>query len=224
MNDLIGLHVSVGVSGSGKTFGIRRDIASAVRAGMPVVAIDRMKEWDEVPADLVSMTAGATNALPREAMARTLAAGRRLLVLRYDPSRPGALTDPIAAAIDACAWAREHRGAAGVALPEAHRVAPVMPVKLPPDIEEIATCWRHHQVALWADTQRLANLNKTVLENARDVRLYAMVGPRDLAAAEELASGMAPLVREAGARLARGEPGWHVRLGWSRLPPYELAR
>jgi hypothetical protein len=205
-DDEPGIRLSIGVSGAGKTHGIREDVYRAARAGLPVLVIDRMCEWER----------GDAGARDVATAARHVESGARLVVVR--PS------DAVAAAEEACAWARDYPGAAGVAIPEAHRVAPSSS-KLPEALEDVACAWRHHRVALWVDTQRIALLSRTITEQARSIRLYAIVGDLDSRVVAELGGReLADCVHACAAKLADGEPGWHVELGLVRVPPYQVRR
>lgn len=207
-----GIRLAVGISGTGKTHGIKQQIYRSACV-MPVMVLDRMHEWNEVPPALAGRTVGCqTIAQAREHAKR----GKRLIVVR--PS------DIIVASNEACAWARDWKGVAGVAIAEAHRVAPNVN-SLPLAIDDVATAWRHHKVALWLDTQRFALLNRTLTEQARELRIYSVVGDRDLSVVSEIGGkALVASVMECAARLARNEPGWHVELGLVRTPPYDLKR
>lgn len=210
-----GLFVRVGVSASGKTYGVRESVYTAVRAGMPVMVLDRMREWGRVPRDLGDLVAGARSVA---ALAAAAAGGARLLIVR-PPS--GELE---VAAAEACAWARDVAGVAGVAIPEAHAVMPKHG-RLEPACEDVVTAWRHHHVALWVDTQRLALLSSHVVELARELHLHAMVGKRDLMVLRELGGPWLEAgVQWCARKLGAGEAGWHVTLDLIRVPPYVARR
>lgn len=200
-----GIRLAIGVSGAGKTHGIKGEVYAAARLH-PVIVIDRMHEWSR--GDGWARDVGTA--------AKMIKDGARLVIVRPP--------DAVAAAEQACAWARDYPGLAGVAIPEAHRVAPNAS-KLAIPVEDVACAWRHHKVALWLDTQRIALLSRTLTEQAREIRLYAIVGDLDTRVVAELGGrDLALLVRECAARLAAGQPGWHVRLGLVRVPPYEMRR
>ena len=202
-----GIRVAVGVSGSGKTHAVRHDVYTAASAhGMPIVVLDRMREWSRGDAHARTMTEAR----------RHFEAGARLVLLRCE--------DVAAATVEACAWARDWPGRAGVAIPEAHRACPVH-ARLAPPVEDVVCAWRHYDVALWLDTQRFALMSRTVTEQARLVRLFATTGALDLRGISDLGGReLVQAVRLCGERLARGEQGWHVPLGVSRLPPYVPVR
>jgi hypothetical protein len=200
-----GIRLAVGVSGAGKTYSIRADVYRAARE-CPVMVIDRMKEWTRGDAGVRSVADGA----------RAVADGARLVIVRPQ--------DVVQATEEACRWARDYSGLAGVAVPEAHRALP-NGGRLAPAVEDCVTAWRHHRVALWLDTQRLSLLNRTVTEQARELRLFAIVGDLDLRAVSELGGReLVAAVRACAQRLADGEPGWHVQLGLVRVPPYRVVR
>jgi hypothetical protein len=209
-----GLQVYVGVSGAGKTHAVRADVYRACRRGLPVIVIDRMHEWGTVPSDMRAIASGATDIAQATDL---IASGKRLVVLRA----PG---DVVKTAEDVCAWVRSYPGPAGVAIPEAHRAAPnAKPLPIP--IEDIVCAWRHYQATVWCDTQRIALLNRTITEQARTLKLFAIVGDRDTKVVADIGGkALSEQVRECAVRLARGEPGWHVALDLARCPPYELSR
>lgn len=210
-----GLRVSVGISRSGKTFGIRTEVLRAVAAGVPVIVLDRVKEWTSAPASLRGVTAGALNV--RDAARLIESSGARLVIVRP--------VDVCAAALEACSWVKDYPGVAGVAFPEGHNVAPAGRLRLPQALDDIASAWAHHKVALWIDSQRMSKLHSDVVENAADLRLYAMVGERDLKRLTEFGQPeLQQRVRECASLLAAGQAGWHVRLGMVRTPPYEITR
>jgi hypothetical protein len=209
-----GIRVAVGVSGAGKTHGVRKQIYAAAEH-MPVIVIDRMCEWSAVPARLSGRTQIVNSVFA--AKGAISSGGVRLAIVQCkDAAKEAAL---------ACEWARDYPEIAGVAIPEAHRCAPNKG-SLPQPIEDAACAWRHHRVALWLDTQRFALLSRTLVEQAREIRVYAS-GPRDVDAVVAELGGpeLSDAIRECGDRLARGEPGWHVRLQQTSIrPPYVLER
>lgn len=214
-----GVRVSIGVSRSGKTHGIRADVVEAAREGMPVIVVDRAREWNSAPASLTAVSVRVPHV---EAAARMVERGARLCVVR---APEGQRLDVRRAALEACAWACSYRGRAGVAFPEGHHVAPRTVKGLPSELDDCINAWAHNDVALWIDSQRVAKLHSDVVENATELRLYAIVGFRDLQALREYGSPeLANACREAAERMASGQSGWHVRLGTYRGGPYELTR
>lgn len=215
MTPPLGIHLSVGVSGAGKTYGVRQAIYAAART-MPIIVIDRMREWTSVPADLAPYTRGVHSVREAKEALREGSSTRLAIV-----AVTGDLVESVEAA---CAWARDRVGPAGVAIPEAHRSAP-NGAPLPPALEDCATAWRHHRVGLWLDTQRLPLLSRTLTEQATMIRLYAIIGDRDLSIIRSTwGRELCDAVQQCAARYADGEPGWHVALGLKRAPPYVLAR
>lgn len=202
-----GLRLAIGTSGAGKTYGTKREVYAAARGGVPVIVIDQMYEWTH--ADACVRTTREATAL--------IAKGKRLVLVRAE--------DPVSAAEEACGWAIADRAKVrGVALPEAHNLLP-SEGRLPPNAMKCVTAWRHFNVALWLDTQRLALLNRTCSEQSRTIRVYATIGDLDLLALKRV--GGVPLMdaaAEAAERMARGEPGWHATLGLVRKPPFPLTR
>lgn len=207
-----GVKLAVGVSGSGKTYGLRQEVYAATRE-RPVIVIDPMREWRTAPAECapkgvqtVSGKGGAVDAVNN---------GARLVVVET--------SDVVKDAELACEWARQ-RGDCGVALPEAHRIAPNGD-RLSGALDACATAWRHYRVSLWLDTQRLALLHKTLTEQASEIRIHAVFGPRDLSVIKEWGgNALVEAVTVCATKLSEGEPGWCVRLGMVRKPPYRIER
>lgn len=216
-----GLRVAIGRSGAGKTHGIRNELHEAARGHLgpieAVLALDAMGEWSGVPQDLARVTAIVRTVERGIALAQR---GARLVIVQPDTS-----SDLRDVAEQACRWAWR-RGATsvrGIAIPEAHRVAPQG--NLSPAIQAVVTAWRHGRVACWLDTQRFALLNRTAIEQASETRLYA-VGRRDRDqivrdfGAPELGEALAQCAQ----RLKRGESGWHVKVDIAAEGPFRLER
>lgn len=211
-----GLRVSVGVSGAGKTHGVRASVLASSLVH-PVVVIDRMKEWQTVPPTHAHLVQGVPSGKMADALPY-IAAGKRLIILRP------ASHEVEQAAEDACAWARDAPYVAGVAIPEAHNVAPTHG-RLSSALGDVVSTWRHCRVAAWFDTQRVALLNRQITENARELRIYALAGDRDLATVRSIGGReLESAVLQCTAKLAAGEPGWHVKLGLVRVPPFRIER
>lgn len=211
-----GIRLAVGVSRSGKTFGMERDVTRASER-IPVVVIDRLAEWGRngFPPDVAQRTAIVSSF---DRVQRALERGKRLVVVRSVDAR--------ADAERACEWARDRAGVAGVAIPEAHRCFPNAG-NLPRSVEDVACAWRHHEVAIWLDTQRLAKLHKDLTEQASacELRLYAILGARDRKViAEDLDGDLLDPLNTIRDRFkgGDGERGWHVLLPGA--PPYEPRR
>lgn len=221
-----GMRVLVGVSGAGKTHTVKRLVFQAC-AYHPVIVLDGMKEWSEVPGELGSTTAGALDI--GQAIAR-VQEGKRLVIVRPQRGQLATVAEQV------CQWAVDANGLVGVAMPEAHNVAP-NGKPLPPALQDIATAWRHHKVALWADTQRIALLSRTITENARELRVFATMGDADLDTVRGLAWGRSGsdlfnAVVQCAEKLSAcvcpspncNAHGYHVVLGIKRLPPFDLVR
>lgn len=218
-----GLWISIGRSGSGKTYGIRQQLYRAARR-IPIVALDLMGEWTPkpgvvvgLPRDLARVTCVVSSV---EKATRYIERGARLAIVQ-----PPSSTEVTDVAEEACAWAwrRNASSVRGVAIPEAHRVAPQG--KLSPAIGAVVTAWRHGRVAAWLDTQRFALLNRTAIEQATETRIHA-VGRRDREAiakdfgADELNAALAECAR----RMRAGQPGWHVKVDIAADGPFDLER
>lgn len=213
-----GLRLHVGVPKSGKTYLIQREVSEACLV-MPVIVLDRMGEWTRVrvPRDV-----------PIGGFSSVSEAGRFLYQKRRGLAvvRPAMGADPVVIANDACAWAVAFPGVAGVAFPEAHRIAP-NGGRLPPAIDEACSAWRHRKVALWADTQRLPKLHKDITElaAASELRVFACFGEHDLSVLRGVGgNALVSAVRECGDFYARAEYGYHVRLYPGAAPPYPVVR
>lgn len=213
-----GLRLSVGVSRSGKTFGLRRQVYRAVRAGVPVVVLDRMREWTSLPPDVAQVAVGATPDAGVRMAAEWLRTGARLAIVQTNNVE----ADAQLAAEWAVADRDEHRG---LAISEVHRVAPNTGARLPEYLENVALAWAHHNVSFWCDTQRLARLHRDFTEQGREARVYATGGQLDLARLKEWGGQeLSTAALEAARRFLAGEPGWHVKIRTVALPPYELER
>lgn len=205
-----GVNLAVGVSGSGKTGGMRDEVFAYTRSH-PAIVLDPMREWRSAPPGCKPIGVQSITG-PAGAIARANE-GFRLIVVETD--------DVARDAEQACEWARR-RGDCGVAMPEAHRIAPNGD-RLPPSLDSCLTAWRHYRNTLWLDTQRLALLHKTATEQASEVRIHAVYGQRDLAVIREWGGReLEAAVSKCAAKLAEGRPGWCVRLGIVRRPPYVI--
>jgi hypothetical protein len=205
-----GVRLAVGLPRHGKTHGARREVFAFVRSH-PCIVIDRTYEWRRPPGSLVpAEIQGVTKRASTVAQAAArIDAGARLVVISTSEN-----VEEMAE--QACRWARFYAGRAGVMISEAHHAWPVHK-PLGPFAMDCVTAWRHFDVAMWVDTQRLALLNRT-FDLSQTIRVYSApdedadrlrrIGGADLVRA----------VRECGLRNAprefggRGEPGWHVLL------------
>lgn len=221
-----GLRLSIGVSGSGKTFGLRRQVYMAIRQGTPVIALDRLKEWKTLPGDVAKLAVGVEGGTDRiAAAARWVEKGARLVIVRVSSESIKQDFENV------CAWARDNPAHCGIAVSEAHRVAPNSSAPLPEAVEDVALAWRHHVVSLWTDTQRLSLLHRTFTEMVRELRVYGVGGELDGARLRELGGReLQDAAAEAARRLlppSKGgwdQPGWHVHIERVALPPYTLIR
>jgi hypothetical protein len=219
----LGIHLAVGVSGAGKTYGVRAAVYAAARS-MQLIVIDRMAEWRSVPGWLEGRVAGVSTV--KEAVAALHGRSRWGTGIRVAIVR-GTTGDIAEALEEACAWAVASKAPRGVVCSEAHRAAPnTGNGKMSPSLDACVTAWRHHRVALWLDTQRLSRLNRTITEQAsEDLKLYTITGDLDLASVrktwgKELVAALAVCAQ----RFAAGQKGWHVKLGPVRLPPFKPVR
>lgn len=224
-----GVRVSIGRPGSGKTFGVRRDVIESARAGMPIVVVDVTGEWT-LPPGLAALN--ERGRIPSWADVRSAVAaierGDRIAIVRTPIGAPAATL--LQHADDACRWAcNEKHELRGVAIPEAWLIAPASG-RLSPGIAEVTRMWRHRNVALWLDAQRISMMSRNVVELAKELRLYAASGDTDFDVIRRVGGGgengrqLAAAIATAAARFADGEPGWHVILGEVREPPFELVR
>lgn len=214
--------LAVGVSGAGKTYSVKRDVERCA-LHHPIIVVDSMREWSDVPrwlAPHASLAASVKDAREH------VKSGKRLVIVAADG-------DPVSPAVAACEWALAHPTLAGVAIPEAHEVAP-SGGRLPAPISRCLTAYRHFGVRLWLDTQRLARVSTTATELARVVRVFALTGDVDFRRVRDLGRdgrALEEAVRQCADRLdawARGEDpdgqGWHVPLYLARSPPYAPTR
>jgi hypothetical protein len=209
--------LNVGMPRSGKSMGIRTAIIVASER-VPVMIVRRLGslDWKTWPRS-VAPRAARVSSVARGA--RAVDAGKRLVVVETK--------DPLATVVEACAWARDRPGVAGVVLTEAHRYFPNSTAPLPQPVADCVFEWAHYEVAFYVDSQRFARLHKDITEMATggETRLYAILGPRDRAKiAEELDPELLPVLDEIKRRWAggSGERGWYVRLPGAA--PYALSR
>jgi len=203
-----GIRLAVGVSESGKTFGIRRDLAIASEK-FPIIVLDQTKEWTKTPVP-------SKGCEKLEHAFEWVKRGHRLVVCRTTRSELAEQGTRL------CEWALNVPQLVGVAVPEAHNVWP-NGRPLPPPMMELVTAWRHHKVAAWFDAQRFALVDATIRAQAREVRLYTMHSDLDIDQAKRMVRSGGELVKaidECADRFDRREYGWHVTLSASRRPPY----
>ncbi len=206
-----GVRLAVGLPGHGKTYGIRRDVFAFAR-GAPIIVLDLTHEWapgeegGRIPRELADVASRAGNVA---AAAALIDQGARLVIVTTDD-------DPEKVADDALRWCVSRDGLSGLAIPEAHMCFPVHK-PLSKWARKATSAWRHHDVALWVDTQRLSFINRS-FDLAQLIRVYSAT---DADASILRAIGGVELVkavRECGMRNApkehggKGEPGHHVAL------------
>lgn len=203
--------VHIGLSGAGKTYALKGEVHRHVaRTLQKTIVIDQMFEWSTVPAFLHDRAACV--ATWDDAMK---AVRDCLLVVVRTSDKPAPLIE------SACEWALDSRG--GVAAPEIQMAAP--PGNLSPAIRKMSCAWRHYGASFWADTQRVSLVNRTVIDLAQCVRVFAVAGDRDHAVLRDLGGReLSDAAYDAATKMSEGEPGWHVRLGIVRRGPYELTR
>ncbi len=214
-----GVRVSIGVSGSGKSHGIADNATASAFAGMPIIIIDSVEEWNSIPEGLAREPHSVTSVADA---AKLIEEGDRIAIVSPRSDSPGEL---VALADAAAAWALADRTQLrGIVVPEAWLVLPSSG-KLPPAISRLTRAWRHYNAAAWFDAQRISMVSRNVTELARELRLYAAVGDRDLAIIRDIGGlALVEAVGECTQRYADGEPGWHVTLGLRRAPPFEISR
>jgi len=208
------IHLHVGTSGSGKTFGLKEGIFADADRGIPFLILECREDWTGAPARFRPAPYTDVNAAIRD-----LQSG----ATRFAVVRP--VGDPIAAWDRACEWACRTPGPCGVACAEAHEVMPNKRIH-PKWTTRAITQWRHYGIEMWIDTQRFAELWTTAVSQAvYDTKIYATVGPADLKMMQSLwGYEIVRAADECAARLAAGQPGWYVKMGLVRRPPFQIHR
>lgn len=187
------------------------------------MVLDLMKEWGSVPRNLSQVTGSAYSV---DDASKMVSEGAKLVIVRPAESIEVATEQ-------ACVWARdlpkgqgggEENRLCGVACPEAHNAMPNKG-RLPLAVRDIITAWRHHHVAMWADTQRISLLSTHVVELSYVLKVFAQIGRNDKRILEAIGDKeLVEAVKQCAVNLENGEPGWHVKLGPSRLGPYTVVR
>lgn len=218
-----GVRLCIGVSDSGKTHSIRHDVFEAGQQ-FPVVVIDRTFEWDGIAGVPEHRIAGTRNV---DKVPKLVERGVRIIIVRC------ALKDVPAVADDVCAWAKEHKGRAGVACPEAQAVIP-SGGSMSENVADVVLAYRHFDVASWWDSQRLALVDASVRAQADEQRLFTMWETVDLERARKSVRDGDELVKQLDFCAEQfvlwkrtkdpKHAGWHVRLGPVRKPPYTPVR
>jgi hypothetical protein len=213
-----GLRLYLGNPGSGKSYAMAKSVIAAARH-RAVVVVDATREWADDDGRMMRRLPADVRAVGARRLDRVLEHAGKPGVIVYHPSVWVEDTVRLADALS------RTRGV-GLAVSEAHTVLP-SGVPLSPGWDALVTRWRHLHASVWLDTQRPARLARTVTELATTIALFACNGPRDADAVAELVSDPAELHRANAivcSKLAKGEPGWHVRLGLDRTPPYQVVR
>lgn len=206
-----GLYLSIGRSRSGKTYGMKEAVFDDVRQRQ-ILVIDRMREWNSVPTWLLAHTVGASSL---EHAVAALKGGARFAIVR----ERGDLT---ALLEGACKWAAESRMPSGVVMSEAHRAIP-NGCTLPEYVDACVTAWAHHGTKLYLDTQRLARLETTCIEQATVLKIYAVHGPRDRYVIRSTwGRELEEAVEQCAAKFDAGQRGWHVNVLEGK--PYKIVR
>jgi hypothetical protein len=204
----------VGVSGSGKTFALQEDACERIDAGRRALIIDTAREWNASPHAIDPVYVETLDAA-RESLRR----GTRMVVLRV--ARPTTLGPAPKGEVPlierACALALDER-AIDLVVTEAHmHLAGDDAVGV--QTRTLITQYRHYGCALAVDTQRFAALATRVRAQASAMRLFALVGSRDLVAVDEVGGpALVAAVQACNAKLAAGEAGWHVYIDPKRPP------
>jgi hypothetical protein len=216
-----GCRVAIGTCGSGKSYGIKRDLYAA-HERFPIIIIDSAGEWRKGPP-------GTVLARDVEHAKTAFKNKARIAIIRPDDD-PGPLVE------EAFAWAigrsrdDAKHACAGVAVSEAAMVWP-NGCRLSKNVRRAMTQWRHYHVASWIDVQRVAELSTTITDLARETRVYATGGPHEIKrlhgmGGDELTSAVGECMRrfQAGGGARGTAQGWHVTLDESRMGPYEVTR
>lgn len=213
------MRVSAGLSGAGKSHANQIGIFEHARRGVPICIVDRLREWNKLPEEFLEKSAVASSF---ELLEPLLDSGE--IVLGILQCGLGEVQDET---VKVARWAgKDTSKLTGIGLPEAHMALPKSWEAIDKDVQKMVTEWRHHNVAWWLDTQRFARLNTDIVELAREVRLFAMIGRNDFKALREISGGndLTKAVQECAAKLDEDEPGWHVHLRARRSGPYDITR
>lgn len=203
----------VGVSKTGKTFALRREVERSSigearnSKGKPRLffVTDRLAEWSDL----------TTRHARVESMADARAAFRdRHSIVILTPSRANKTgSEPQELGELVADFALDN--GVTVVMPEAHLYAPKIG-KIEPKLKELVTAFRHYGAGLWADTQRFAAINEAIISQAEVIRLFGQRSLRDLARVrDEGGDELEEMVREALRRTFKEprEPGWFVEVG-----------
>lgn len=218
-----GVRLYFGVPGSGKSYALKRSVIESAKWRV-IVVVDATREWADddgvVVTPLPMMDVRGARTIPR--VLECLDAMKTGLIIYH----PRVWVEDTTALVNVLSVRSPNVPELGIAISEAHNLMPNGP-PLAPGFDAVVTRWRHLRLAAWFDTQRPARLHRTVTELATQVSLFAATGPRDVDAVAELVNDPKALIdanEESCRRFAAGEPGWHIKLGIDRAPPYELSR
>lgn len=235
------IHLHIGTSGSGKTFDLKKEVERDATE-IPIIVLDQMSEWTSAPRGI--FVRGVTSV--EEAIAIFKKQGARakgIVIVRGMGARVGEAWDR------ACDWARRTPQHRGVACSEVHIPCP-SGKDLLPNVLVAATQYRHKNITIYVDTQRLALMDTTLRDQAdTDVKIFSVVGARDIdvirgawgRTVEENVRECARRFIAGGGRegnkrpciMCRAAPGtrhalscvvgsgWHVR---ACVPPYTVTR
>lgn len=204
----------VGVSGSGKTYAGARIAERCYDMGGRVLVLDIHREWSrqaQRPFAIVASPADCD---------RATAKGWRYLVAQ-PPDMVRMSHTPL------IEWALRKRGVL-VVVTEAHNYWPAHArpgAGLDQPSAELLTAYRHYGCGFVADSQRISQLSKTCTEQSTTLRVFAVVGNRDLQVLAEIAPGLTDAATQAAALSHRGYKGYHAKVDmFSRVGPFPLVR
>jgi len=209
----------VGVSKSGKTYALQRELAQHAKAsdGPRFMVLDRLGEWPgHCDADhaLCSTTADAK---------ASIRDGNRLTIVQPPRSFEARTSGDLPELAEGFAKiALEYQTI--LVLPESHLYAPKVG-KLHPYMTELVTAYRHYGAGFWADSQRFAQVHEHVVSQSETQRFFAMRSESDRKRArDEGGRDLEAMIIEALKKLGDDDPGWHVRIGKGAPYPYVLER
>lgn len=206
-----GIYGYFGISGSGKSHAMRQDILTAYKRGDRILILDIAEEWNTAPRGVNARRYQSIGLAVQNLDTGNI---RLAIVQDFDIDSDQAEL--------AATWAIESEGS--LAIPEAHNVYPAEKRRPSKSLDKLITAWRHRRAALYWDSQRISRMNRTVVEQTTALHMFAVVGDRDLDVVAGINRELPSYALEAAIKLQQGEPGYHVALGLSRLPPYRLVR
>lgn len=223
-----GLRSCFGQSGSGKSFLLQHDVESTLRVvtTSQALMLDIGEDVTSFPPWLAGKCAVVGSA--NDAV-KALEQGMRYVVVRLPD---GATEDQWTASADVAAkWALGGRRGSQtveriVAITEAHFAIPNKP--LSGHLLKLITAWRKRGCAFFYDSQRPALVSLTLRAQTAEHNLFVLQEKADrvwaIAMVGEHGDELNRSLKEIEQRFARGDVGWHVRLGLVRSPPYPLVR